>query len=92
MKSRGLMCANPHNPHFARQCPPPGLRAAEIAGTIGGAVVGNESEKRVKRARRFDVTARFQGGGTRTISYATEPVFKVGDKVRLVNGTLLPDS
>ena len=92
MKSRGLMCANPHNLHFARQRPPPGLRAAEIAGTIDCAVVGNESEKRVESAARFDVTARFQGGGTRTISYATEPVFKVGDKVRLVNGTLLPDS
>ena len=67
-----------------------GTTAAEIAGAIGGAVAGNEIEKRVRKVRHFDVTARLSGGGTQTISFATEPAFKVGDKVRVENGTLIP--
>jgi outer membrane lipoprotein SlyB len=68
-----------------------GTTAAEIAGAVGGAVAGNEIEKRVKKTRHYEVTARLQGGGTQTISYTTEPAFRVGDKVRLENGTLVPD-
>ena len=67
-----------------------GTTAAEIAGAIGGAVAGNEIEKRVRKVRHFDVTARLSGGGTQTISFAAEPAFKVGDKIRVENGTLVP--
>ena len=69
-----------------------GTTAAEIAGAVGGAVAGNEIEKRVKKTKHYDVFVRLQGGGTQTISYATEPAFKVGDKVRVENGTLVPSS
>jgi outer membrane lipoprotein SlyB len=69
-----------------------GTTAAEIAGAVGGAVAGNEIEKRVKKTRHYDVTVRLQGGGTQTISYATEPAFKVGDKVRVENDALVPNS
>ena len=34
---------------------------------------------------------RLQNGGTQTISYATEPSFRVGDKVRVENNTLVPN-
>ena len=66
-----------------------GTTAAEIAGAVGGAVAGNEVEKRVKKTKHYDVFVRLQGGGTQTISYATEPAFRVGDKVRVENGTLV---
>jgi len=69
-----------------------GTTAAEIAGAIGGAVAGNEIEKRVKKTKHYEVFVRLQGGGVQTISYATEPAFKVGDKVRVENGTLVPNS
>ncbi len=69
-----------------------GTTAAEIAGAVGGAVAGNEIEKRVKKSKHYEVTARLQGGGTQTISYAKEPAFRVGDRVRLENGTLVPDA
>ena len=69
-----------------------GTTAAEIAGAIGGAVAGNEIEKRVRKTKHFEVVARLQGGGTQTVSYANEPAFKVGDKIRLENGTLVPDA
>jgi len=68
-----------------------GTTAAEIAGAVGGVVAGNEIEKRIKKTRHYDVTVRLQGGGMQTISYATEPAFKVGDKIRLENGTLVPN-
>ena len=69
-----------------------GTTAAEITGAVGGAVAGNEIEKRVKRSKHYDVTMRLLGGGTQTISFANEPAFKVGDKVRVENGTLVPDA
>jgi outer membrane lipoprotein SlyB len=68
-----------------------GKTAAEIAGAVGGVVAGNEVEKRASKTRHYDVTARLQDGGTQTISYATEPALKVGDKVRVENGTLMPN-
>ena len=68
-----------------------GTTAAEIAGAVGGAVAGNEIEKRVKKTRHYDVTVRLQSGGTQVISYATEPALRVGDKVRVENGTLVPN-
>ena len=69
-----------------------GTTAAEIAGAVGGAVVGNEIEKRVKKSKHYDVTARLRSGGTQVISFANEPALRVGDKVRVENGTLVPDS
>lgn len=69
-----------------------GTTAAEIAGAVGGAVAGNEIEKRVKKTTHYDVIVRLQGGGAQSISYATMPALKVGDKVRVENGTLVPNS
>ena len=66
-----------------------GTTAAEIAGVVGGAVAGNEIEKRMKKTTHYDVVARLQGGGAQTITYATQPAFKVGDKVRVENGVLV---
>lgn len=69
-----------------------GTTAAEIAGAVGGAVAGNEIEKRVRKSRHYDVVTRLRDGGTQTTSYPVEPAFKVGDKVRVENGALVPDA
>lgn len=66
-----------------------GTTAAEIVGAVGGAVAGNEIEKRSKKTKHYDVMVRLQDGGSQTISYATEPAFRVGDKVRVENGALI---
>ena len=66
-----------------------GTTGAEIVGAIGGAVAGTEIEKRVKKTTHYHVVARLQGGGAQTITYATQPAFKVGDKVRVENGVLV---
>ena len=66
-----------------------GTTAAEIAGAVGGAVLGNEIEKRVQKTKHYDVVVHLQSGGTQTVTYATPPAFKVGDKVKVENNTLV---
>lgn len=66
-----------------------GTTAAEIAGAAGGAYAGNEIEKRMKTARHYEVIVRLESGGSQTISYAAEPGFRVGDRVKVENGTLV---
>ncbi|HUX24683.1 MAG TPA: beta/gamma crystallin-related protein [Burkholderiales bacterium] len=68
-----------------------GTTAAEIAGVVGGAVAGNEIEKHVKKTTQYEVVTRLRGGGTQTSTYASEPPFRVGDRVRVENGALVAD-
>ncbi len=68
-----------------------GTTVAEIAGVVGGAVAGNEIEKRMKKTTHYDVVTRLQGGGVQTVTYAAAPAFKVGDKVRVEGGVLVAD-
>lgn len=65
-----------------------GTTVAEVAGAAGGVYVGNEIEKRMKTTKHYDVVVRLENGGSRTISYATQPGFAVGARVRVENDTL----
>ncbi len=62
-----------------------------VVGVVGGAMAGNEIEKRRNKTVHYDVVTRLQGGGVQTVTYATEPPFRVGDKVRVENGVLVAD-
>jgi outer membrane lipoprotein SlyB len=66
-----------------------GTTVAEIAGAVGGAVAGNEIEKRMKTATHFEAVVRLDNGGTQTFSYAAQPAFAVGARVRAQNGALV---
>lgn len=68
-----------------------GTTAAEIAGAVGGAIAGHEIEKRVKKTQHFEVVIRLENGGTQTVAYPTQPNMRVGDRVRVENGTLVPN-
>lgn len=65
-----------------------GTTAAEVAGAASGVYVGNEIEKRMKTTKHYDVVVRLENGGSRTISYATQPTFAVGARVRVENDAL----
>lgn len=65
-----------------------GTTVAEIAGAVGGAYAGNEIEKRIKTTTHYEVVVRLDNGGSRTISYATQPGFAVGARVRVENDTV----
>jgi len=66
-----------------------GQTAATVVGAAGGAVAGREVEKRAKATKHYEVIVRLESGGTQVVSYPAVPGFKVGDKVRVENGTLV---
>lgn len=65
-----------------------GTTVAQVAGAAGGAYAGNEIEKRMKATKHYEVVVRLDNGGSKTISYAAQPGFAIGAKVKLSNGSL----
>ena len=65
-----------------------GKDAMTVVGAVGGAVAGNEVEKRVKTTKSYDVTVRLHDGTSRVISEASLPTWRIGDKVKIVNGAI----
>lgn len=61
---------------------------ATLAGAAGGAYAGSLIEKSVKSTKHYEVVVRLENGGTQTISYASQPGFAVGSRVKVTNGTL----
>jgi len=61
-----------------------------ILGAAGGAYAGHKVEQKVRSNTRWDVVVRMEDGSTRTVSAAEQPLWRVGDRVRVNNGTLQP--
>lgn len=59
-----------------------------VVGAVGGAVAGHEVEKQVKATRSYAVTVRFNDGSSRVINEANAPGWRVGDKVKVINGAI----
>jgi len=59
-----------------------------VVGVVGGAVAGNEVEKRVKSTKSYEVTVRLNDGTRRVITEASVPAWRNGDKVRIVDGAI----
>lgn len=65
-----------------------GKKIATVAGVAGGAYAGHQIEKSTKKTVRYDINVRMNDGTSTVISQPTEPSYRVGDKVKLVNGVL----
>ena len=65
-----------------------GKKVATVAGVAGGAYAGHQIEKSTKKTVRYDINVRMDDGTSTVISQPTEPVHRVGDKIKLVNGVL----
>jgi outer membrane lipoprotein SlyB len=65
-----------------------GQDIATVVGAVGGAVAGNEIEKRVKAEKSFDITVRFEDGSSRVINQASAPSWRIGDRVKVINGVI----
>lgn len=65
-----------------------GKTIATVAGAVGGAVAGNEIEKRVKSGKSYEITVRFEDGSSRVIPEASAPTWRIGDRVKVVNGMI----
>ncbi len=59
-----------------------------VVGVVGGAVAGNEVEKRVKGTKSYEVTVRLDDGSSRVVREASLPSWRAGDKVKFVNGAI----
>lgn len=68
-----------------------GRTVATVAGAGAGAYAGHEIEKQVKKTLRYDVVVRLEDGTSRTFPYQAEPAFRLGDKVKIVDGTVVAD-
>jgi outer membrane lipoprotein SlyB len=55
------------------------------------AYAGHETEKYANKTQRFGVVVRFEDGTSRMFSYHSEPVFRAGDGVKVVDGALVPN-
>jgi outer membrane lipoprotein SlyB len=60
-----------------------------IAGAAGGAYAGNAIEKNTKKRTVYRVRVRLDDGTSRTVTHAQPPRFAVGERVRIVNGSML---
>lgn len=64
-----------------------GRKLATVAGAVGGGFAGNEVEKRARSTSSYRVTVRMEDGSARSFKETTEN-WRVGDRVRIVNGAL----
>lgn len=69
-----------------------GRTAAEIAGAVGGAYAGHAIEGKVRKSTHYEVLVRLQNGATQTVTFAAEPGFKAGDKVKINDGVIVRNS
>lgn len=72
-----------------------GRTAASIAGAVGGAALGrnydNNASARNGANQHYEVMVRYTNGATRVVTYANDPGFRVGEKVRVDNNLLTRD-
>jgi outer membrane lipoprotein SlyB len=65
--------------------------ATTTAGAITGGLAGNSIEGHANKRVYWDVTVRFNKGGSQTISAYEQPSWHVGDRVKLVHGEIEAD-
>ena len=67
-----------------------GNTAATVAGAAGGAYVGHQVEKSQKSTTQHQVVVKMDDDGkTRYFNFQNPTSYKVGDKVRVVDGKLV---
>jgi outer membrane lipoprotein SlyB len=65
-----------------------GNTAATVVGAGAGAYAGHEVEKSRKSTTSYQVHVKMEDGKERTFSYASATSYRVGDKVKVVDGKL----
>jgi outer membrane lipoprotein SlyB len=61
-----------------------------ILGAAGGAVAGHQIEKHARADKRWEIAVRLDDGSQQTVSSDVQPAWHAGDRVRLLDGKLLP--
>jgi outer membrane lipoprotein SlyB len=61
-----------------------------VLGAAGGALLGNHIEKQARAKKHWELTVRLDDGTIRKVSSEAEPFWHQGDRVRLLDGKLVP--
>ena len=65
-----------------------GRTVMTLLGAVGGAFAGNAIEKNVRKDTVYRITVRMDDGSYRTVSQSHVPAVAVGDKVKVINGSV----
>lgn len=66
-----------------------GRTLATVAGAVGGGYAGNVIEKRARSTTMTRVRVRMRNGAVRNFTEAGQSRWRVGERVRVVNGRLM---
>ncbi|MBI2311838.1 MAG: glycine zipper 2TM domain-containing protein [Betaproteobacteria bacterium] len=66
-----------------------GRTATTLLGAAGGAYVGNEVEKNMKKSSAFRITVRMDDGTYRSVTQGSEAGIAVGQRVKVVDGRVM---
>jgi len=69
-----------------------GRDVATVLGAIGGGLAGNTIEKNVKKTKEYQIWVRYEDGTKGMFVQATPPGWRIGDKVRVINGEIKSNS
>ena len=65
-----------------------GRDVATVLGVIGGAVGGNAIEKNVKKTKEYQIWVRYENGSKGLFVQQTPPSWRIGDKVKVIDGVI----
>ncbi|NVD70860.1 glycine zipper 2TM domain-containing protein [Duganella sp. BJB1802] len=65
-----------------------GRQLATVAGAVGGAVAGNQVEGNMKTTHSWEIVVRLDNGKKRVLHQSSQPQWRSGDQVKIVNGQL----
>ena len=69
-----------------------GRSVATVAGAAGGAYAGNEIEKNTKKHTSYRIRVRMSDGSIRTLHQREAPGVSTGERVKIVDGTIVQQS
>lgn len=65
-----------------------GKDVATVLGALGGGLAGNQIEKNAKKTKEYQIFVRYEDGTKGLFTQATPPSWRIGDKVKVVNGAI----
>ncbi len=65
-----------------------GNTTSTVLGGVGGALAGNVIGRKLSSRKIWSVQVRMDNGGTQDVDFTSDPGYRQGQRVRVVNGTL----
>ena len=59
-----------------------------VLGAVGGGYAGHQIEKNVRTVKSYEVQVRMEDGSLRTVSSASQPNWRAGDRVKVDGGSI----